>query len=505
MGTFAGLFQKAGAKIPDDKKEEFKSRIEKLFQAGGMMELERVQLCDRNVNVLKQASMHEYGMDFFYNYFEDAAWENAGFDIEGSSVWSEKIGWSEFHLVVVAAYVLESLYLNGPAIVMVNGKFVTAHRYVGWINYLFQEDYPKKNDDLWEVFETMHDQEDEYGMDLDMYDWDDLIYDIYGLIGYYEIRAVLSGSDAVDEEFDKMMNSKEKRKGDDKKTFFDYSRAFKATVIDYRKKSSWDKTEQLSRIMEMLRLYFEQENMSLEICKKYEDKDLEIICLLAALTDAPAYLVKVVSEIYEKDFWELWKEMEGASPKRIYQKVSQKTIMSVSTKDFFRITADDMILFWGEDKNIQFSHEIKEWFVDLRKQFEDILREEFMPQNPLLWILDLMKYADENYYRVYTFSDYFEETILYLSDKRFLALWKIYEKMLHDHEMEEAGNLIFVPDGPEYEKIGIHYWGTQPRRRLKTQWDMMKKEEKNNKARVTFRRYMALVANRKLRKEVFGF
>ena len=164
-----------------------------------------------------------------------------------------------------------------------------------------------------------------------------------------------------------------------------------------------------------------------------------------------------------------------------------------------------MILFWGEDKNIQFSHEIKEWFVDLRKQFEDILREEFMPQNPLLWILDLMKYADENYYRVYTFSDYFEETILYLSDKRFLALWKIYEKMLHDHEMEEAGNVIFVPDGPEYEKIGIHYWGTQPRRRLKTQWDMMKKEEKNNKARVTFRRYMALVANRKLRKEVFGF
>ena len=197
--------------------------------------------------------------------------------------------------------------------------------------------------------------------------------------------------------------------------------------------------------------------------------------------------------------------MEGASPKRIYQKVSQKTIMSVSTKDFFRITADDMILFWGEDKNIQFSHEIKEWFVDLRKQFEDILREEFMPQNPLLWILDLMKYADENYYRVYTFSDYFEETILYLSYKRFLALWKIYEKMLHDHEMEEAGNVIFVPDGPEYEKIGIHYWGTQPRRRLKTQWDMMKKEEKNNKARVTFRRYMALVANRKLRKEVFGF
>ena len=88
---------------------------------------------------------------------------------------------------------------------------------------------------------------------------------------------------------------------------------------------------------------------------------------------------------------------------------------------------------------------------------------------------------------------------------RFLALWKIYDKMLHDDEMEEAENVIFVPDGPVYENIGIDYSGTQPRRRLKTYWHMMKKEEKNNKARVTLRRYMALMANRKLRKEVFGF
>lgn len=45
MGTFARLFQKAGTGIPDDKKDEFKRRVEKLFQAGGMMELERVELC----------------------------------------------------------------------------------------------------------------------------------------------------------------------------------------------------------------------------------------------------------------------------------------------------------------------------------------------------------------------------------------------------------------------------------------------------------------------------
>lgn len=45
MGTFAALFHKAGAGIPDEKREEFRVRMEKLFQMGGMMEMEQVQLC----------------------------------------------------------------------------------------------------------------------------------------------------------------------------------------------------------------------------------------------------------------------------------------------------------------------------------------------------------------------------------------------------------------------------------------------------------------------------
>lgn len=77
--------------------------------------------------------------------------------------------------------------------------------------------------------------------------------------------------------------------------------------------------------------------------------------------------------------------------------------------------------------------------------------------------------------------------------------------MLHDPMMEEAGSIIFVPDVPEYENVGVHCFGTQPRRRLKYIWDTMREEEKNNKARVTFRRYMALLENRKLRMEIFGF
>ena len=116
-----------------------------------------------------------------------------------------------------------------------------------------------------------------------------------------------------------------------------------------------------------------------------------------------------------------------------------------------------------------------------------------------------MEEADDNYYRIYTISDFFEETLENLYDKRYLAIWKLYEEMLRDQELSEACDVVFVPDGPEYEKVGLHYWGKPPKRRLMTSWDMTDLSKRNNKARVTFRRYMALVANKELRRKVLGF
>ncbi len=69
---------------------------------------------------------------------------------------------------VVAAYVLESLYIDGPAVAMVNGDIATSQAYIGWIYYLFQTQCPQKNNDPWALFEALHNQMD---MDLERYDW----------------------------------------------------------------------------------------------------------------------------------------------------------------------------------------------------------------------------------------------------------------------------------------------------------------------------------------------
>ena len=89
--------------------------------------------------------------------------------------------------------------------------------------------------------------------------------------------------------------------------------------------------------------------------------------------------------------------------------------------------------------------------------------------------------------------------------------WKLFEAINYSEQEYE----IWI-DWDRWDGFGdkryafisgceIHYWGEQPKRRLISSWSIMDPSKKKNKARVTLRRYLALVANRRLREKVFGF
>ncbi len=119
--------------------------------------------------------------------------------------------------------------------------------------------------------------------------------------------------------------------------------------------------------------------------------------------------------------------------------------------------------------------------------------------------LELLEEVEENFYHVFAVSDFIEECLENLNDRRYQALWLLCDKLVHDTELRTAADVIFVPEGPEHEKEGVHYWGEQPKRRLICSWDIMGHDKKYNKGRMTMRRYMALVSNLRLRQMVFGF
>lgn len=200
----------------------------------------------------------------------------------------------------------------------------------------------------------------------------------------------MKGTEALEKEFEKRSENESGDEKDDRLNFFDFAKKLKMAVNQFHKENVQDEEGQLSLIVEMLRSYYEQDGMSTDVSKKYEDENLKAISLFAALTDAPAYVLRVVSEAYEVDFWELWERVKDVAKRKgmLYQMDIPQETISVSTMDFFRITSDDMILFWGDDENIRFSQELKHWFDELRSRFDTFMESGDIVENPLYWILE---------------------------------------------------------------------------------------------------------------------
>lgn len=509
MGTFARLLKKDGAKIPQDKYWKFRDCVERLFQAGGMMEIRTVQLCEKQVYTVRPAVMYGDGIHIRYNYYEDNCWEDAGFDQGSCSIYSGEMSHNQFYSVMMAAYILEELFLESPAIPMVNGKlldsgFVDSSVYMGWIHYLFPELDLPKNRDLWGIFEMMHEQEHQEWnyVNLTSYDWEKLANDRNGVLGAIEIEAVMHGAEKllalfIEEESEKIENN---NFGNPLVCLV----KFKEEVDKYKKESSLNEKEQLSLILDIFHAYYDHGEERLEIYERYRAVVPIDMLLFAVLSDAPAFVVKILAEIYDKEFWELWDSFKDTAGRKYHRRTTAK-IEPVTTSDFLKISPDDMILFWEGGGDIIFSDDLQEWFKYLKGEYDKYKENEFRVNEPVSWIVELMEYAYENYYCIAAIESFLHESIEHRHDDRYHILWKLYDDMLHDPKMEEEGSVIFVSDIPKYKPIGMYYLDGKVHRYLRKSWDFMCKDEKFNKARTTFRRYMALVANQELRKQVFGF
>lgn len=496
MCAYLHLFTDKKSTIPENKRDEFMKRLEQLYQAGGMVEMEQECLLGVNVTTIRKAKMNEKGMRFCYNYFEEDDWENAGFSKSTCQVWSGNVGWSHFCEVVTAAYKLQEIYTEGVAATGVNDKLVACWKQIAWINYLFNEHFFVKNYDPWKLFEAVHYASDDmvrnYG-----YDFTNFVFgkDKWAVIGQCEIYAVLHSTK------DALKKFLEEVEGETEKLVLK-ALAMTMEILESLAKREADKqTDPLNTFVKCIRKFYEQ---------KIEENDLDddgsifyILSSTLLLTDAPAFIVKKLSEIYDAVFWDLWTEIRDVVERR--EKVLSSNNYYVSpmkTQDFLKCSPDDMIPYWEDNDELVFSADLWEWFHELRNQFDIRIKEDVIVDHPVNYILHLMKKAEERYYRIYTFTDFFEESLENMTDKRFLVLWKMYEDMLCEPKMQTIGEVIFKPE--EYYDPRCAY-PKDEKRYLIGSWHLMNPVIKNNKARVTLRRYMALVANKGLRNRVFGF
>lgn len=509
MGTFAGLNTFGNSFIPDDKKEEFMQKIQKVFYFGGMMQRDFNRFLGKEFVLLdKSCEMDEYGLDFTYNYFEDDFWENAGFSKERCSVYSGKIGWSRFHDVIISAYILEAQYRTGTSYVDCNGDVIWGGENIGWLNYLFKEKNIYNNFDAWNLYAALYkNKDDDYNDNLRIIESTDWYSGTgYGYVSYIEIQCVTYGTDKIFENG----NVSEKIKSPKNSEIFEIW--FNILICGFKDLEQYAKEdtspeEQLNVLKSLIHDYYDEKEILLDSISE----NLKSIYNSLRLTDSPVIIMKKISELYNIDFWELYSCFEDKVHRCDFVddiwhfSAKNYFITPQTTKDFFNISSYKLIPYWSENSDIELDNEIWDWFEKLKKEYDEIFKSDITISNGLDYIIDLLIYADENYYNIYVFKDFFNETIENLQDRRYLTLWKMFDNMLHNLQFEEWGDVIFVSKEDEENSNKVIFSDRKLKRRLKESFCLMDNKLKNNRARLLLKGYLALISNKELRLKIFGF
>ena len=101
-----------------------------------------------------------------------------------------------------------------------------------------------------------------------------------------------------------------------------------------------------------------------------EDQGIMEILFWVRLSGSYAFAIKRISELYNRDFWELYATIAGMNKSRIFSEnlwseTQSLLISGISTAEFVNESPDDMLYYWTPDGDIEVSMMLKSGFRNL--------------------------------------------------------------------------------------------------------------------------------------------
>lgn len=502
FGTFAGDMN-----ISSEKKKMFEQHMIKLLNLGGMMSFEVVKMYGHEMGLLKPVEIFPGGkVCFHYNYFEDDAWETACFDSERCELHSEKIGCGEFKDVMMAGYMLYEAY-GQKGMTNLNGDTVNTTVYMGWINNILGTSFSMKNRfHIWENIEEemFLNVERNYSVTLSKDALENIIPSelMYAAGGtdFADLMYIINGTSELMQEESKMIE-----------------KSYPADVLQCRKLLMKFFENSTENSVEVLWDFLKKEY---HLRQKESDSKLKEIAEMSLFIPARVFVYLTAELIEEMEFWPKWKELKElvyhdecmkqyASEELLKWRKTEreKTIAPVSTSEFlcqdgcftfwgtpeeirdepnYYISDDDRLYWWDGSKEVKISLDVEEWLVDLAKRHEKIMEEAGCMENVgdfNEFFLKTIAEIDEYYQRVFPFQTMFYEFLQNGTKKEYIAAVVLLKQLADSKEYRKAGEII------KYAR----------------RWDMTSKNVTHNIARIRLKRYLSVMANRKLRNRYFDF
>ena len=506
MGTFGGY--SGSKKIPKEKKETFSQQMLKILNYGGMMNFEAIRLYGQEMGLLKSVEMNSReNIWFHYNYFEDDAWESAGFEVDSCRLWSGKIGNAEFNDVIMAGYTLYEAYCEESGMADIDGEIIDVTEYMGWINHILGTSFSLKNRfKLWENIENYALSRIELGYN------DSFPKRMFSKIIPKELKYAVDEKELADIYYivhgtSGLINEKTEAKQE----------TYSGDVLKCRRLLEKYFKSNVENPLEGLWNFLKREY---KLREKETDSQMKEIADMSLRIPARVFVYLAVEINENMEFWEEWKELKDVvyqdeqmknyiSPEVMRWKEEQQEtpVVPVATSKFLRqdeyfafymppeemrgepdyyISDDDRLYWWDGSDEVKISEKTDQWLKELARQHKELEEtkeygEAEQDFQKFFWstIVDIEEY----YKRIYPFQSMFYEFLQNRNKKEYIAAVVLLKKLADSEEYRKTGEIV------KYVR----------------RWELSSRKITHNTARIQLKRYMSVMANKKIREMYFGF
>ncbi len=426
--------------IPEEKKAAFLADARKVAEQGGLFSVNRLSVFDRKISLLHFPDFSDSELkhlDFTYSYFEKEGWENAGIGRENCSVYSGKIGWRGFNKAVQALYILAELY-SDTLYASRNDSLNIPTETIKWLRYVLKRElhFTWRNH-IWELMEIEARKSMRYGNEpyVDPDFIEDFRSDEPDTMELMTVAFLNELSVFINPQTRKEAFPGEK----DKITFLQAMIRMYDEVVTFKETSTLPMEEQLEFLFAAQRQLDGRKEEDLRFMREHTGLALGMIML------PPQWRVRIISEIYGKDFWSLWWERKDRIP---YRKVlpendgedSTGELTERSTADFFGIQDEDRLYWWRTEGDVGLSDEIRTWLQTRKERLDELCLTE--PDESIEdWQRRLVTVLHSNQW-VTCFEELFFELMGHFHEAKYRAAVMLMEEEAKAHGM--LGRLIAV-------------------------------------------------------------
>ena len=415
------IYEYGNLKIPEDKKAAFLNDAKTIVKYSGLFSKSTVNLFEKELNLITVPVFEGSCAELTHSYFEDKGWRQSGFILDQCKPFGCFVGEAQFNKAMYALFILAELYSEDLYFSM-NSLPNRTLPTIRWIRYILGRDelHLMRRQNIWSIYEYLtenikNEYDKQYDDVLESFCGDTIDYNKYICV-YMAEHGVLQTLEKSKEDHDTFDVSKGL-------SLFDLIEINRKTIIEYRENTALDEDSQIHHLLEILTY----DDASKEELKK--DKN-EQGFIFFQLIQAPI-TVKLISEMYNRDFWELWNQVKGRTTVNIEKDPNFEISTdneTLCTDDYFDIYSDDRLYWWGEGDDIVITFAAKAWLKELSSQFNEVLNSENESTDITRWQKRLVnviaRFQDETLF----FEDLFYEFLGSLHRPEYRAWVSLLEK-----------------------------------------------------------------------------